>query len=192
MPICKVSFVWPSPTSGTGPFTTGFHVDVPGGSSDQEDVVEALWSWWDTETVLKPYLSAQLGNGYIESIGEFGGSVVEYRSEFNLDAPTGVTAELAGVSARMIKVASRPAGGRRGSMFWPMIENSAHDEDGLLTGPAVTAFNTAGAAILAAVEGAVVGAVVVQVHNISGTESTTQVTSMAIEPSVSFLNRRYR
>ena len=47
MPVCHLSFNWDSPSTGTGPFKTGFDYEVPGGSGDQEDVADAVKLWWN-------------------------------------------------------------------------------------------------------------------------------------------------
>lgn len=191
MPTCKLSITWPTPATGTGPFKTGFDFTVPGGSSDQEDVVDAVEAWWEAQTNFRAIFSSGLGIGTVSSVGEFGGVVVEYTGPA-LSAPTGSTPDLPGVSLRLIKVASRPAGGRRGSMFWPQPNSGVIDAEGFVAAGTVTIANTAGAALITAVEGAVTGAELVQVHNVAGTPTETLVTSFSCASTASYLNRRYR
>lgn len=192
MPTCHLSFNWDSPAIGSGPFKTGFDYEVPGGSSDQEDVVGAVWTWWQSgAATFKGYLSSDLGAGYVSSIGEFSGAIIEYYSAA-MGVPTGVAPDLPGCSLRALKVASRPAGGRRGSMYWPLLEGSAYDGEGLIGATPRTDLIAGLEAMRAAVEAAVTGAVMVQKHVVSGVETFSQITEMSIFPTVSYLNRRYR
>jgi hypothetical protein len=192
MAYCKLQYVWPDPTAGTGPFVTGFDYEVPGGTGDQEDVVGALSALWASGmATFKGYFSSELGAGYIRSIGDFSGSIVEYFSGA-LAAPTGSPADLPGCSLRGLKVASRPAGGRRGSMFWPLLEASAYDGAGTISGTPRTDLIAGLELIRTTVEAAVVGAVMVQKHVVGGTTTYSQVTEMSIAPTVTYMNRRYR
>lgn len=189
---CHLSFNWDNPTVGSGPFKTGFDYAVPGGSGDQEDVADAVRTWWTSgATTFKGYISVDVGVGSLTSIGDFSGSVIEYNAG-SLVAPSGVAPDLPGCSLRAIKVASRPAGGRKGSMYWPLLEGSAYDGDGTIGSTPRTDLLAGLEAMRAAVEGAVTGAVIVQKHVVSGAETYSQVTGFDIAGSVSYLNRRYR
>lgn len=157
-----------------------------------EDVVEACYTWWQAATTFKGYLASDLGTGVVKGVGDFSGSIVEYESAFSIGAPTGLAAELPGVSLRVVKLASRPAGGRRGSLFWPLLENSAHDGDGDLQGSTANDTNTAMNQMRTDIEAAVAGAVMVQKHVVSGTETESQITGFDTQRTVTFLNRRYR
>jgi len=191
MPVCHLSFNWDSPSTGTGPFKTGFDYEVPGGSGDQEDVADAVKLWWNGASTFRGYFYAALATGTVTSVGEFGGSVIEYDAG-TISLATGLAPDLPGCSMRAIKTASRPAGGRRGSMFWPLLEGTAYDSDGIISGTPLSDLSAGVEAMRAAVEAAVVGAVIVQKHVVSGVETTNQVTAMHCAPTVSFLQRRYR
>lgn len=191
MPVCHLSFNWPTPSVGSGPFKTGFDYEVPGGSGDQEDVADAVLAWWNAATTFRGYFYSALFTGNVTSIGEFGGSVVEYTAG-TLVQPSGIAPDLPGCSMRGLKIASRPAGGRRGAMYWPLLEGSAYDADGVITGTPLSDLTAGLEAMRAAVEAAVVGAVIVQKHVVAGTETFNQVTAFACAPSVTFMNRRYR
>ena len=191
MPVCHLDFTWDNPSVGTGPFKTGFDYEVPGGSGDQEDVADAVAAWWNAATTFRGYFYSALTTGRLTSVGEFAGSVVEYTAA-TLVQPSGIAPDLPGCSMRAIKTASRPAGGRRGSMFWPLLEGSAYDADGVITGTPLSDLTSGLEAMRAAVEGAVTGAVIVQKHNVAEAETTNQVTAISCANTVTFMNRRYR
>lgn len=188
----KLEMSWPSPTVGTGPFKTGFHFVCANGSEDLSDVVDAVQDWWaDGAAVFKGYLASDLGVGAIKAQGEFAGIMLEYEGQ-ELTVPTGLAAELPGVSFRVKKVAGRPAKGRAGSMFWPLAENTAHNGAGVLQGNAQVDISAGCEAMRAAVE-SVTGCAIVQRHQIlEGTPTWFQVTDMQCFPTVSYLQRRYR
>lgn len=191
MPVCKLSQVWDSPTFGTGPFRTSLEVDIPTSSAELQDAVDAWEAWWAADTLLRPYIYSGLGTSQILGIGTFAGVVVEV-SAGPCIAPSGLAPELPGVSFRVGKLGNRPEGGRRGSMFWPGAENSAHDGDGILQGSAASDIQTSLDNLRDDLEASNPGVVVVQSHTVAGNTTVTAVTGFDTYSTVSFLQRRYR
>lgn len=191
MTVCRISQEWANPEYGSGPFKTSLEVDVPASTSELVDAMEAWEAWWESATTFIGYFDAGLGVSTLTGTGVFGGVVFEHQIA-NLSAPTGLDPELGGVSARAIKLGNRPEGGRRGSMFWPGLENSAHSSSGALVGSTAADLNAGLETLLSDLEASAVGLTVVQSHNVAGDTSTTVVTGFDIAPTVSFLNRRYR
>lgn len=191
MPICTISQTWAAPEYGTGPFRTSLDVDVASSTSEAVDAMEAWEAWWTSASTFLGYFDSGLGQSSLTVTGVFGGVVFEDQIS-GLTAPTGLDPELGGVSLRAVKLGNRPEGGRRGSMFWPGLENSAHGSNGLLLGSCEADTQAGLNTLLADLEASAVGTTVVQRHIVAGDESTTVVTGFDVSPSVSFLQRRYR
>ena len=191
MPDCQLALVWNDPTFGTGPMMTSLDFRVPETTDQMEDTLSAVYNWWEADTNWKPYLYSGLGLCQFIAKGIFGGNVVEETISGGT-APTGLEPSLPGVSFRLVKDTSRPPGGRRGSMYLPGAENSAHSKAGVLTEPAIAALNAGAADLVTAIEAAVVGNYLIQHHNVSEDETTSVVTGLTARQTVSYLNRRYR
>lgn len=171
------------------PFVTGFDFSCDS-ALDMEATVGNLDEWWTAATAFRNLLDVALDNPVITCQGEFGGVQYEF-AQVATDAPAGGAPALPGASLRAVKIANRPRGGRRGSMFWPGLESTAYDSQGdLVTGIQATA-ETALTGLLASIA-VVTGQEMVQVHTIGGVTTTAAVYDWFIAGSVSFLNRRYR
>jgi len=153
--------------------------------------MNAFATWWDAPTPLKAYIDANLGQPVVTARGVFAGNVVENETAA-LTVSTGLAMELPGVSFRCPKTSSRPLGGRRGAMYWPGAENSAHDGDGVLTTGVRTAIDAALTQLLTDIESSSPGVYIAQRHVLDGEESFGVVTDIGCDNTVSFLNRRYR
>ena len=191
MPDCQLIIEFTPATFGTGPMLTTLDFRVPDTTDEMEDVLADVVTWWDAESNWHPYLYSGLGVPNFIVRGEFSGNIVEYNAP-GANGPTGLEPDLPGISYRIVKDGSRPLGGRRGSMFLPGAEAGSHSKAGTLTGPAQTAIGAGATALLGVIEASTVGNLVIQRHNVGGTESTSVVTSMTCQSTVSFLQRRYR
>lgn len=191
MPICSLDFVFDQATIGTPPFRTGFDVDIPTTTDELVDAMDAAANWWTTATTFRSYIAAAMGGPRVEVAGIFSGVVFEDTTT-NLGVPTGLVPELPGVSFRAVKLGNRPAGGRRGSMFWPGAENSAHDGDGILQGTTRVDLQAGLETLRTDLEASNPGVFISQSHTVAGVSSSTAVTNFQVMNTVSFLQRRYR
>lgn len=191
MPFTTLSQVWSDPEFGSGPFKTSLDVVVPSSQAEMVLAAEAWEDWWNADTLLRPYLDSGLGQSFITARGVFGSAVIE-EVVGPLVAPSGLDPELPGVSFRVLKLGPRPEGGRRGSMFWPGVENSAHDSHGALIGATAGDISTAVDNLRVAIEASTVGVQVVQRHIVAGDVTDTPISGFQCQSTVSYLNRRYR
>jgi len=191
MPYCELDFIFDAATIGTGPFRTGCEFFVPDTTDQMEDIMNCAADWWTAASTFKGYIASAMGGPILQAQGVFSGNVVEYQTA-RLGVPTGLAPELPGVSFRAVKSGNRPLGGRRGSMFWPGAENTAHDGDGVLQGSARVDLDAGLTTLLTDVEAEVTGAYFSQKHVVLGEESHSVVTDFSVENTVSFLQRRYR
>jgi len=190
MATAHASFTFPgNPGFGSGPFVTGFDFSCDS-AVDCQSTMENLDEWWTAATAFRNTLDGDLGTPVISTSGTFGGDEFEFAMTAT-DDPAGSAPSLPGASLRAIKLANRPRGGRRGSMFWPCLEAEQYGTNGELAGTMEPIASTALNGLLASIA-VVTGQTMVQVHVIGGVTSTAEVTSWAIAPTVSFLNRRYR
>ena len=77
-------------------------------------------------------------------------------------------------------------------MYWPGLSAGANGTDGIIDAPDVTVWNLALGDLITAVEGAAAGVYIGQRHIVDGVETFTPVTDFAVQPTVTFMNRRYR
>lgn len=191
MAICSLSFNFPiSISGGTGPYKTGFDVEVPL-SSDMDNVVGAAVAWWIAATTFRGYLASSMGGPTVELIGEFSGAVVELATDTSTPA-TGSAPDLPGASLRAIKMGNRPAGGRRGSMYWPGLSGSVTQGNGAVDSTPLANSESALDDLREDLEASAAGVVIMQRHVVDGSESATVVTGFSVQPTISWLQRRYR
>lgn len=187
----RCTFTFPSPTLGTGPFTFGFNFGESTSSSDLLDVATDVAAVWDGATAFRGIFSDKLGTPTVTCIGEYAG-IVDEEAVTCANAASGSDPDLSGVSARIIWGGNRPAGGRRGCMYLPMIEGTAVNANGTLTAGVGAEIDAFGTALIDAVEAAVVGLTIRTLHNVDGNPSQTVVPDCSVASTVSFLQKRYR
>lgn len=191
MSICALSFNFSGEIpGGTAPYKTGFDVEIAL-SSDQDNVLAAAVAWWEAATTFRGYFASALGIPTVLLIGEFGGVVTE-QSTLCATPPSGSVPDLPGASMRAIKVGNRPAGGRRGSMFWPGVSGAITSGNGALDSTPRTNMRTALEDLREDIEASAAGAYIVQRHNVAGSESSTAVVDWEIAPTLTWMQRRYR
>lgn len=191
MATAKLSFNFPGEISGgTGPYKTSIDLESPL-AGDFGDILTAVSAWWEASATFRGYLSSAMGAPLLTLGGEFGGIAVEDSLQ-TASAPTGGAPDLPGASIRAIKLGSRPAGGRRGSMFWPGVSGTATQATGALDATPRTNIGLALNDLRDDIEAAVAGAYLKQLHVVDGSPSETAVTDFSIAPTISWLQRRYR
>lgn len=189
----RVQLTWPDATIGSPPFSMGFNFGASEDSGDMEQVADDIITFWNAQTTVLGYLTADLGPMTVVVDGIYSGVSVQYVATGGI-APTGSPVDLPGVSVRFRATGNRPVGGRRGSMFLPGLEGAGADEHGVLNGTYRSNLDSWVTSLVGVVESAVVGLTVRTLHAIGDppTESTSVVTDFDVAPTVSFLNRRYR
>lgn len=191
MSICALAFNFAGEIpGGSAPYKTGFDVEV-NLSSDGDNVVGAAVAWWEAATTFRGYLASALGIPTVTLVGEFSGVVTEWAT-VAATPPSGSVPDLPGASIRAIKIGNRPAGGRRGSMFWPGVSGSITSGNGALDSTPRTNIRTALEDLREDLEASAAGVYIVQRHNVAGSESTTAVVDWDVAPTLTWMQRRYR
>ena len=190
MAICHAKFTFPGSLPLTsGPYVTGFDFEAPDESA-MASVLSDLDAWWTAATAFRNLLDVALGTPELSASGEFSSGTFDLLTTAT-DTPGGSAPALPGASLRAIKLANRPRGGRRGSMFWPGLESTAYDPQGELEALTISTADLALTNLVGIVAGTT-GAEMVQVHVIGGVTTVSPVFDFTIAPTVSYLNRRYR
>lgn len=190
MAIAHAKFTFENVSGLTSaPYVTGFDFSCAN-AVDCEATVGNLDEWWTAATAFRNLLDVALGTPIITCSGEFGGTSFEFQ-QVATDDPAGGAPALPGASFRCIKIANRPRGGRRGSMFWPGAESTAYTSTGELVAGIQSTIDTALTGLLASIA-VITDQTMVQTHIIGGVTTTSEVYDWAIANTVSYLNRRYR
>jgi len=189
----RITFTWPEATIGSPPFSMGFNVGASEDSSDLDELLEDIATFWNAQSTVLGYLTEDLGPLTLVADGIYSGITVQ-ATNTDGNAPTGSPMDLPGVAVRFVFQGNRPVGGRRGSMFLPGLEGAGANEEGVLNGTYRSNLVTWADGLQAVVEGTTNPLTVRTLHTIGDppVESETVVTSINVAPTVSFLNRRYR
>lgn len=188
----RVDFNFASGPTGTSPpFKTGLWVfDTLDATSGTLDIVH---DWWEAATTFRGYLSSAMGIPTITIRGVVSGNVEE--ESVTGSAPTGSAPDLPGVALRALLLGSRPEGGRNPSMFWPCLSGSVTAGDGTVGSTertnSNTALNTLRTDLLVGTPGS--ERFWCAVHRVGGGSTTiSQVNSVSVQSTLSWLQRRYR
>lgn len=188
----RVDFTFNAGPSGTTPpLKTGLWV-----FSADDDVAgtrTAVEAWWNAATTFRGYFASAMGTPTITGRGVVGGIVTETSGTGS--APSGSAPDLPGAALRAIALGSRPEGGRYPSMFWPCVSGSVTDAAGALGSTERTNADSALTQLITDLKVATPGSerFWCAVHRIGGGSTTiTEVTSISIASTLSWLQRRYR
>jgi hypothetical protein len=188
----RVDWEWATGPGGTTPpFKTGYWVFDT--SDDTAAVLSASTAWLSGQTTFRGYFSSAMGAPVVTARAVIGGIVVE--SSGTGVAMTGGAPDLPGASLRALLLGSRPEGGRNPSMFWPCLSGTVTDAAGALGSTEKTNSNTALNGLINTMKIVTPGSerYLAAVHRVGGGPTTiTEVTSIQTQPTMSWLQRRYR
>lgn len=191
MPYAKISFQYDQAFGTTPPLVTALDFWNPGSvdAASLDGLTDDVSTAWDDN--MAPALSTSTSGGTAIGRCDNGTVVLEAQYPINDGSDSVGAGAVPGASYRVIKTASRPAGGKPGAMFIGGLRAGTYDADFQV--------NTS---VYSAVQGrlddfwdqldAIADWVPVVRRNVDGSPSHSTITAFSLKPTMSWLQRRYR
>jgi hypothetical protein len=139
MALTRVSYNFPTPTAGTGPFVTAhwFESDDDPTIPDLFELASLCRTHFNDD--LDAAINAAAGSGYVLATCDTGTVVLESNVS-GLTPAGGGQYRNPGFAFRVVMESARPPGGRANAMYWPMPDTTYYGNTGATAGGIETIF----------------------------------------------------